>query len=333
MVPHAALLLAAFASAVVQEDAAPFAPAELAAPDALHVAVVLDDSGSMMEPMPGSGESKMDVAKAALRETFAALPPDARVGVYVLNGFGAGLEGDSELLPIAQHSADEVAGKLEFVFPGGGTPLGERLAEAADALLAERAARKYGDYRLLVITDGEATDGDRLERAVPAALGTGLTVDVIGVAMAEDHALATQVDRYRRADDPEALREALRGALAESSGDAGAGVGDAGAATDYELIAPLPDGAAAVALQALSNPATETPIADAPPPPPPAESGSSPTLPAAPADAAAGEIKVEGDPFVGGLCCCLLPIFGAVVLGIFLYTLLSGKRNRRRRGW
>ncbi len=323
----------------------------LAAPDALHVAVVLDDSGSMMEPMPGSGESKMTVAKTALREVFAALPPGARVGVYLLNGYGAGLNGGSELLPIAPHAAQEVNDKLEFVFPGGGTPLGERIAQAAEALRVERAARKYGDYRLLIVTDGEATDPDRMSAAVPAALGAGLTVDVIGVAMRGNHALATQVDRYRRADDPAALREALREVLAESTGDGSAAVGDAGANTDYELLAPLPDGAAAVALTALSNPSADTAFPDPPPADvngPPHAGGPSAGGPHAggPNNAAGGSNQFEvvigdgddlGDTLAGGACCCLIPVAGIGLVGFVLFKLFNAGPNhrggRRRRNW
>ena len=324
----AALLLAALAPAFVQDPAR-----EPAAPDALHVAVVLDDSGSMGEPMPGSHQSKMDVAKAALQEVFAALPPDARVGVFNLNGSGAGLGASHELLPIAPHAAAEVAEALENrVQAGGGTPLGERLAEAADALLQERAARRHGDYRLLVITDGEATDGGRLEAAVPRALGAGLTVDVIGVAMREDHALATRVDRYRRADDPEALRAALREALAESTGD-GPAAADAGGESDYDLIAPLPEGAAAVALRALSDPAGGGSIAEATAPagaapaePPPVRGPAGPL----PANAGGGNGGV-GLPGPAELVCCCVPVLGVGAAALLAFKLLTGGGRPRRR--
>jgi len=315
-----ALLIVALAQAPV---------GDLAAPDALHVAIVLDDSGSMLEGMSGSGDSKMNVAKAALRDAVAALPADARFGVFALNAYGNGPS--RELLPIASHTDLEVAGVLDRVYPGGGTPLGDRIAEAADALRAERTARKYGEYRLLVITDGEATDGPQMDAAVPAALGAGLTIDVIGVAMADDHALATAVDRYRRADDPEALRDALREVLAESTGDGA----DAGGESDYELIAGLPDGAAPVALSALANASADTsireraasgggafpgsPIGQAP--------GGSPVTPANPAPADAGDS-------VAGLICCCFPFVAAAVVGVVLFKLLAGgAQRRRRRDW
>ena len=326
-----ALLLAALAPGAFQE--APAAPAQtgLAPPDALHLAIVLDDSGSMLDPMAGSGRSKMEVAKTALREVFAALPAGARVGVFTLNPPYGGT--GTELLPIAAHDADAVAAALGGVEAGGGTPLGERLNEATAALLLERAARRYGDYRLLVVTDGEATDGGVLDAAVPRTLGAGLTVDVIGVAMAGDHTLATAVDRYRRADDPQSLREALEEVVAESTGSSADG-----AETDYDLIAGLPEGAAAVALRALSDPPAETETAPNEPdadgafvgnPPPPANPPSANPAPPAPVPFEREELGGDDDDWIGGLCCCLLPLVGAAVAGFVAFKLLGAGGRRR----
>ena len=311
----AAMLLAALAQGP---------PEALAAPDALHVAVVLDDSGSMLDPMPGSRDNKMSVAKGALREVFEALPPGARVGVFALNSPGPA--GGYELLGIEPHASAEVAGVLDGLQAGGNTPLGERLAEAAAALAAERTARKYGDYRLLIVTDGEASDPDRLAAAVPRALGAGLTVDVIGVAMAGDHTLATAVDRYRRADDPAALRAALEEVLAESTGTS-----DAGSATDYELIAPLPEGAAAVALRALSNPPAEE-AGGAAAFPPPGPTGQPAPAPAdLPAPFAVEDPDGGGDGWdFGGSCCCAVPLIGLLAVAAVVFQVLGGGRKGRR---
>ena len=303
-------------------------PADFAAPDAIFVAVVLDDSGSMDEPMPGARGSKMDAAKAALRGAFAALPPATRVGLFTLNT-GWVRDGDESgftAFPIGETDPAEIAAVLDQVRAEGGTPLGARVVEAADALLAARAANRYGSYRLLIVTDGEANDADLLEAAVPRALGAGLTADVIGVAMAADHTLATKVDRYRSADDPAALSAALAETLAESGG-----AGDDGAARDYELIASLPDGFAAAALPALAddadaplriNPPEDDEFVRRPPPPP----GRFPRP-----NAGARDEEFGGG--FGGACCCLFPFALAVVGGIVAVRAISagGRRRKRRR--
>ena len=307
-------------------------PAEFADPAAPFVAVVLDDSGSMDEPMPGSRETKMAVAKGALAEVIGGLPPTARVGLFTLNATwtrapddgGEGRETGHEAFGIGEAGPGEAAAVLDQVVAAGSTPLGERLAEAAAALAEARAANKYGTYRLLIVTDGEATDADALAAALPRALGAGLTVDVIGVAMRADHSLATRVDSYRRADDPAGLSAALADVLAETGGAA-----DDGTGTDYDLIAPLPEPLAAAALSALADdapPDFAAPAGDDFAPPP----GRFPDRPppfGAPAD--------DGDAFnpLGGLCCCLgvLVLLGAVGLNVLGRALGGGGPRRRRR--
>ena len=120
---------------------------------------------------------------------------------------------------------------------------------AADALLQTRANRPFGDFRLLVVSDGEAQDADLLEQFLPDIKGRGLTIDVIGVAMNQAHSLATQVDRYRRADDEQSLVQAIRESLAETSGD----MTDTDADADFELLQAIPDEMAIAAIGALSS--------------------------------------------------------------------------------
>ena len=308
-----------------------FQPADFAEPDAVFVAVVLDDSGSMDEPMPGSRRSKRTVAKAALAEVFAALPPAARVGLYTLNETwtrpaedgGPARETGYEAFAIGEVTPAEAAAAVEQVSAAGNTPLGERLAEAATALAAARSENKYGTYRLLIVTDGEASDPGLLDAALPRALGAGLTVDVVGVAMRADHSLATRVDGYRRADDPAALSAALGDVLAESAGPADGA--DDGAESDYDLIAPLPEPLAAAALTAFSD---ETPPDFAAPP---AGDGFAPPPNRRPPPVPLNVGDDDGFNPLGGLCCCLgvLGLLAAVGFRV-LGTLLGGRRPRRR---
>jgi hypothetical protein len=118
-----------------------------------------------------------------------------------------------------------------------------------DALLAMRESQRYGTYKLLIVTDGEATDQQLVDAYLPDILSRGIVVDVIGVNMAQDHSLATQVHTYRRADDEASLQQAISDiVLGESTADAG----DAGE-SDFELLAGFPDEVAAEALGALAQ--------------------------------------------------------------------------------
>ena len=207
-----------------------------------RVVVILDDSGSMGEEMRGShGQWKIDVAKVALVDVIDQLPDDTQIGLLALN------QGSSWVVPLGPLDRGQIATAVAPIDAFGGTPLGRYMKIAADELLALRQQQLYGTYRMLIVTDGEATDRSVVASYLPDIVARGLLIDVIGVDMARDHSLATDVHSYRRADDPDELRRALTEVFAESSGDA---AGDAGE-SDFAVIAALPDQFATEALHAL----------------------------------------------------------------------------------
>ena len=224
-----------------------------------HVVVVLDTSGSMASGF-GGGRSKMDVAKDALAGVVRGLPGRTHLG---LAAFGTGRPGLAfDLGPPDVAALTEAVVKLR---PRGSTPLGPYLEVAADRLLAERAANNgYGTYRLLIVSDGEADDPARVERALSAVLARGLRVDVIGVAMDGELGLARRVHSYRRADDPAALRRGLADVLGEVASSA-----DTGGAGSFATLAPLPAAAAGPMLTALAQ-GDDRPVGQASTPPRPA---------------------------------------------------------------
>ncbi|MFC1759830.1 VWA domain-containing protein, partial [Planctomycetota bacterium] len=169
---------------------------------AQNVVVLLDDSGSMQERMHGQPTSRIDAAKDALLTVLNQIPDDGSIGVLAMNGTSGGGEWIIELGPIDKSQIENAVGRIQA---RGGTPLGAFMKQAADALLQLREKQFYGTYRLLVVTDGEANDAAFLDSVLPDVLRRNITVDVIGVDMKTDHSLATQVDNYRRADDPESL--------------------------------------------------------------------------------------------------------------------------------
>jgi hypothetical protein len=211
-----------------------------------HVVVVLDDSGSMDDRMrSGRRVKKIEAAKEALLLVLQRLPSESEIGIVLLNGRQGG---SSWIWPLGPIDLPLARRMIRQVNAEGGTPLGEFLKVGADALLAQRAKHHYGEYRLLIVTDGEATDPQLVESYLPDLLTRGLTLDVIGVDMPSDHSLATRVDSYRRADDLPSLVRAIREVLAESS-DAASDTGE----TDFELLQPLSDDAAAAMLTALAD--------------------------------------------------------------------------------
>ena len=213
-----------------------------------NVVIVLDASGSMEKPMLGNPQVvKMDAAKQAMRDVLGTVLRETQVGLLVFSGQGH--EGDW-LFPLGPRDDGKLLADLAKVQPDGGTPLGAYMKKGADRLLEQRAAQNgYGSFRLLLITDGQASDEDEMNRNLPEILGRGLTLDVIGVSMARQHALATKVHSYRKADDAESLSEAISAVFAEVSRSAT----DGAATAEFELLQGLPDGVATGIIEALAT--------------------------------------------------------------------------------
>ena len=213
-----------------------------------HVVIVLDASGSMKQKMPGTNQPKMDAAKEALVEVLSNIPQSTHVGLVV---FSAADIKDHWVYPLGPRNDDQLIPAIRNINPNRGTPLGRYIKIGADRLLEERKKQfGYGTYRLLIVTDGEANDRDLVEQYTPEVLARGLRVDVIGVAMDQDHTLATKVHTYRRANDAATLKQAIAEVFAEVGGNQTGNVADENA---FELLAPIPLEVASLAINALSQ--------------------------------------------------------------------------------
>jgi len=277
-----------------------------------NVVIVLDDSGSMNERMSG-GVRRIDAAKKAILAVLKQFPSDTKLGLMLLNGDRSK---QHWAIPLEPLSVPQAMRRVESVSADGGTPLGERMREGADALLRLRDKQIYGNYRLLIVTDGEANDAKLLNLYLPDVLSRGLLVDAIGVDMRQDHSLATRVHSYRRADDAAALSKAIEEVFAEKV-DSSAANSNA----DFALLQALDDEAAKEALNALSKP-NNTPIVGI-------------SLPAHFNVAVGNPPSVQGTTFLGTfvvtIMCCMFPLVVIVIaLAVFL-SKVGGKKNRPKR--
>lgn len=221
-----------------------------------NIVVILDASGSMQDKFSGDRtKSKMEAAKAALQEVLAKVPDDTWIGLLVFSGANIRNEW---VYPLGEKDTQKLIAAINLPQPGGGTPLGKYIRIGANRLLEERAKQyNYGNYRLLIVTDGEASDAAQVEYYTPEILNRQIRVDVIGVDMKTDHMLAKVVDSYRRADNPGELVAAVSEILAET-GDT---VTDADGEDAFEYIAPLSSEIAADLIQRLTTPPSNTAIA------------------------------------------------------------------------
>lgn len=213
-----------------------------------NVVIVLDASGSMKQRMQRApGATRMEAAKQALKQVVSTLPETTHVGLVV---FSAANLRDPWVFPLGPIDRERLRAAIDLPQPEHGTPLGAYMKIGTDALLKQRTAQKgYGTFRLLVVTDGEATDPDVLAAYLPDVLSRGITLDAIGVDMAQEHALATKVHSYRRADSPEQLAQAVAAVF----GEVGANQDDAVASEEFAAIAAIPAEMAGGMLEGLTR--------------------------------------------------------------------------------
>jgi len=212
-----------------------------------NVVIILDASGSMREYMRSAPVKKMAAAKKALKEVLAQIPETTNVGLFVFSGRGIQSEW---VYPLGPREDAKLMRAIDMPRPAGNTPLGASIKMGADRLLKERKAQMgYGTYRLLVVTDGEASDRRLVDRYTPEVIARGITVDVIGVDMKSTHTLAKIVHSYRKADDPGSLKKAIAEVFAEVS----AGDDDTAGEDAFALLAPIPLETAQAMLGALTR--------------------------------------------------------------------------------
>ncbi|MYF99719.1 VWA domain-containing protein [Candidatus Poribacteria bacterium] len=221
-----------------------------------NIIVILDASGSMRDKFRADQtKSKMDAAKEALREVLAKVPEDTHIGLLVFSGENIANEW---VYPLGPKDTDRLMAAIDVPQPGGGTPLGRYMRVGANRLLEQREKQyNYGNYRLLIVTDGEATDKAKVARYTPEILNRQIRVDVIGVDMKTDHNLAKDADSYRKADNPGELVAAVSQILAETGGT-GTDIDGEDAFAD---IAPLTEEIALDLIQQITKPPSNTAIA------------------------------------------------------------------------
>lgn len=154
--------------AAVDEALASRPPA--AARDGIAAAVVIDVSGSMNDRVRAEGgrrERKIDIARRAARDIvrqFASYADTHPTDVVELGIFEfSRRSGQPACRPVIPMGPPDRAGAdaaLAALKPDGGTPIGPAMVAATHALDATGLSRRH----LLLVTDGENTDGFRPEQ-------------------------------------------------------------------------------------------------------------------------------------------------------------------------
>jgi Ca-activated chloride channel homolog len=167
--------------------------------------IILDGSGSM------SG-NKLAVAKVALKKFISLIPRDSNIALTVFDR-----NGNSERASFGS-TRMEISSAIDGVEAGGQTPLGKSI-EIAGENLGKQSKRQlgYGEYNLVIITDGQASDVKRMDRAVKKILNESpIVIHTIGFQIGKGHSL-NQPGKiyYKTAKNFDELSKGLEEVLAE----------------------------------------------------------------------------------------------------------------------
>lgn len=178
--------------------------------------VVLDMSGSMDDSVcAGNYTNKAEAAKAALDQWSQAIDPEAKLGLVVFDRNGI-----STWVEPGVNNVANFRSQLAKASPDGGTPLASSVKQAyVELTRAGMEQQGYGTYRMVIVTDGEASSGQDPRNNVEwLSLNTPIEVHTIGFCIDEGHSLNQPgITEYATADNPEALITGLKAVLAEST--------------------------------------------------------------------------------------------------------------------
>ena len=212
------LLLALVAIGQSQTDAPRQAMPVGAASLTRNFYFIFDGSGSMSESLNKQCKgdrrfgSRLEGAKWAVEQFLPLMPHDVNLGLWIFDSYG-----NSERVLLGSDNRDKFLAEVQKTRAGGNTPLTESIEQGVNRLVEQRDKQLgYGEFRLIVVTDGQAT-GRPLPQAVDYARERHIPIYTIGLCIGEKHELRKYSVSYRAADSIEALKHGLEETLAETN--------------------------------------------------------------------------------------------------------------------
>jgi Mg-chelatase subunit ChlD len=172
-----------------------------------NIYVIFDCSTSM-------GGYKVEEAKKAINQFGQSIPAEMGLGLTIFDGAGP-----SERIPLGIDNRPQFYKVVNSAEVGDGTPLSSAMQIGYDALRAQAKRQLgYGEYHLVVVTDGEANPGyDPGNLVNTITYESPVIIHTIGFHIGTRHSL-NQPGRtiYKDAQSPKDLAEGLDSVLAES---------------------------------------------------------------------------------------------------------------------
>jgi Mg-chelatase subunit ChlD len=175
--------------------------------------IVLDGSGSMRDTQCSGNLSKIVAAKQAIAAFATKLRPEDNLGLCAFDSRGVTERAALSLNRAAFQQA------LQDVRSDSNTPLGTAVGLGYSLLQAQaRRQLGYGEYYLVVVTDGEADKGNDPGPIVNKIVSQSpVVISTIGFCIGQGHSLNRPgLTLYHDATNLEELNQGLESVLAES---------------------------------------------------------------------------------------------------------------------
>jgi Ca-activated chloride channel family protein len=210
------LLCVCFSTSAHVRAATPALPPTNAQPG--DTLIILDASGSMNERI--RGESKIVIARRAVRELVESLPDNTRLGLVVYSHRRNACDDIELLIPPAPLDKPAFIAAVDALKPNGRTPVAASIEFAALALNYTK-----NKASIILVSDGEETcGGDPCATAKKLSENAaGLTIHAVAFDLTARQARAfacvasTTKGRFLQANDAATLKDALVVAVSEST--------------------------------------------------------------------------------------------------------------------
>ena len=176
--------------------------------------VILDGSGSMDSSGCSGAETKSVVSKRAVQRFAKVVPADANLGLLTFDS-----RGTTERVPLGVGNRGWFVNEVHATRADGSTPLSSAILKGYSALTYQaRHQLGYGEFHLVVVTDGEADSEENLKLFVNLILASSpVVIQTMGFCIGSDHSLNQPGHTiYREANSAEELSKGLEAVLAEA---------------------------------------------------------------------------------------------------------------------
>ncbi len=177
--------------------------------------LVFDGSGSMQDHGCSNGQRKINVAKSSVINFISKIPDNANLGLTIFDSYGV-----SERTALSINSKTQTIEAIRQTSAGGGTPLKTTISHAYNALTQQAKKQLgYGEYHLIVITDGQANEREDPDHIVETIiLKSPVVLHTIGFCISGGHPLNQPgLTLYKAANNPKELEKGLDSVLAEAN--------------------------------------------------------------------------------------------------------------------